>query len=67
VHVPLSIPVYYDDEGTVQPSFEPVFYDNQGRVRPITPEFMEEYLYGANLFETKYNKMVKLYGSGTLN
>ena len=28
---------------------------------------MQEYLYGAKLVEAKYNKMVKLFGTGDLN
>lgn len=65
--MPLSIPIYYDEEGVIQPVFEPIFFDKEGRARPITKEFMEEYLYGAKLVEAKFNKMVKLYGSGQLN
>ena len=64
VSVPLSIPLFYDDKDKVHPVYEPIFYDQDGKVRPITSEFVHEYLYGAKLVEKKYNKVVKLYGSG---
>lgn len=67
VQMPLSIQIYYDENGVIQPVFEPIFFDKEGKARPLTAEYMEEYLYGAKLIETKYNKMVKLYGSGLLN
>ena len=46
VHLPLSIPIYYDEDGKCQPMYEPIFYDKEGRAKPVTPEFIEEYLYG---------------------
>lgn len=37
VKLPLSVPIYYDENGRCQPLEEPIFYDKEGRPRPITP------------------------------
>lgn len=47
--------------------YEPVFYDKNGKSQPINSKTIDEYLYGSDYVNHQFNKLVKLYGSGTLN